>query len=116
MIVIWRGAGALVIIFGIIAALLGNIVGSVVFNQNDYFSMHSWIQSSTLAFAGLLSWFTGRFLNSRPGRPVTNRQTGETILEKPNHHLMFIKMEYWGPIYLVIGIFVLVAGFVRHSL
>lgn len=116
MIIIWKGAGALVIIFGIIAAVLANVAGSVVFNQDNYFSTHSWIQASTLAFAGVLSWFTGRFLNCRPGRPVIDKQTGQTILEKPNHHLMFVKMEYWGLIYLVIGILVLVAGFVRHSL
>ena len=114
MIVIWRGAGGLVIIFGIISAVLGNVVASAFSNQNDYFARHAWLQAGALWFAGVTSWFAGRYFNTRPGKGVVNRQTGETVIEKPNHHLMFIKMEYWGLIYFAIGLVVLIFGVIRN--
>jgi hypothetical protein len=94
--------------------VLANVIASSVHYDNNYFAHHPWLQALTLATAGAFSWVTGRFLNSRPGRPVTNPETGETVIEKPNHHLMFIKMEYWGPIYLAIALLVLVLGVIKR--
>ena len=114
MIIIWKGAGALVIIFGIASALLTNIIGSEIFRQDNYFAGHSWIQALCLWIAGAASLFVGKYLNGKPGKPVVNKQTGETVIQKSNHHLMFIKMEYWGPIYFAIGMAVLIIGLIRR--
>ena len=51
----------------------------------------------------------GRYLNGKPGRILIDKATGEEVIEKPNHHLMFIKMEYWGVIFFAIGFVLLVA-------
>ena len=114
MIIIWRGAGGLVIIFGIASALLTNIFASEIFRQDNYFAGHSWIQALCLWIAGAASWFVGRYLNTRPGKPVIDKQTGQRVIEKPNHHLMFIKMEYWGPIYFAIGMVVMIVGLIKR--
>jgi len=114
MIVIWRGAGAAVLLFGIIAAVVMNVITSSAFNQNNYFATHSWAQAMALWGAGAASWLAGKYLNSRPGREVIAEVSGERVIEKPNHHLMFIKMEYWGPIYLAIGLVVLIAGMIKR--
>jgi hypothetical protein len=114
MIVIWRGAGAAVMLFGIIAAVVMNVITSSAFNQNNYFATHSWAQAGALWGAGAASWLAGKYLNSRPGREVIDEVSGERVIQKPNHHLMFIKMEYWGPIYLVIGLVVLIAGMLKR--
>ena len=53
---------------------------------------------------GASCWFLGRYVNRRPPRVVMNRETGREDLVKPNHHLMFIKLEYWGPIFFAIGV------------
>ena len=114
MIIVWNGAGPLIIIFGIISALLANIFASSFSSEDSYFAHHPWLQALTLATAGLLSWFTGRFLNTRPGQEVIDRQTGQVVIEKPNHHLMFIKMEYWGLIYFAIALVVFTFGVIKH--
>ncbi|HJZ83146.1 MAG TPA: hypothetical protein VKD91_22450 [Pyrinomonadaceae bacterium] len=114
MIIIWRGAGGLVIIFGIISAVLANVFASSFSYEDSYFAHHAWLQALTLGLAGTLSWATGRVLNSRPGGPVTDPQTGQTMIQAPNHHLMFIKMEYWGPIYLAIAVLVLILGAIKR--
>ena len=112
MIVIWRGAGGLVLLIGIVACLLLNIVTSAVYHQNDYFAAHLWPKVAALWITGACSWFPGRYLNGRPPRPVPNRRTGLTDMVKPNHHLMFIKMEYWGPIFFAIGLGLVAANLI----
>ena len=113
MIIIWRGAGGLVLIFGIVSALVTNIVTSLIFKENNYFADHSWAQATSLWIAALACWLLGRYLHSRPPKIKTDK-AGREVVVAPNHHLMFIKMEYWGPIFLVIGIGVLIAGAVKH--
>ena len=114
MLIIWRGAGALVLLFGIISALLMNVVTSLVFNQNNYFANHAWAQAFSLWIAGAASWFTGRYLNRRPGKVLIEKATGQEVTLKPNHSLFFIKVEYWGPILFVIGVCVLFAALLRR--
>jgi hypothetical protein len=56
-----------------------------------------------------------REISEQPARPErVDKQTGQSVIEKPNHHLMFIKMEYWGPIYLAIALAVLIYGLLKH--
>jgi hypothetical protein len=114
MIVIWRGAGPLVLLFGIISAVVLNVVTSSAFHQDNYFASHSWSQAVALWTAGVASWFAGKYLNGQPGKEIIDSQTGQRIIQRPNHHLMFIKVEYWGPIYFVIGAVVLIVGIVKR--
>jgi hypothetical protein len=39
---------------------------------------------------------------------VTDRCTGREVFEKPNHHFMFIKLEYWGAALCAIGLGLLI--------
>jgi len=113
MILIWRGAGAAVLLFGVAAALLTNIVTSSVFHQDNYFSHHSWAQATALGLAGTACWFLGRYLHSKPGRVLIDKATGQEVTIRPVHSLFFIKLEYWGPILLAVGLVVLVIGATR---
>jgi hypothetical protein len=107
MLIIWRGAGAAVLLFGILAALVTNIVTSAVFKENNYFQTHSWAQALALWLAAAGCWFMGRWLHSKPGRTMIDRSTGKEVVIKPDHSLFFIKLEYWGPILMVVGLVVL---------
>jgi hypothetical protein len=112
MIVFWRGAGGLILLTGVVACLLLNIVTAAVYHQTNYFAAHLWPKVAALWMTGAFSWFLGRHLNSMPPRVVYNRKTERNDLVKPNHHLMFIRMEYWGPIFFAIGLGLIVANFV----
>jgi hypothetical protein len=107
MIIFWHGSGGLVIVFGVLAALITNIVTSKIFNETNYFQTHSWAQAVALWLAGVGCWFVGRTLNGRPGRTEIDETTGAEVTLKPNHSLLLIKLEYWGPILFVIGCLVL---------
>jgi hypothetical protein len=109
MIIVWRGAGGAFIFIGIGVCLLLNIVTSAVYHQNDYFSAHLWTKVAALWITGASSWFLGRYLNGKPGHVSIDRETGREVLVKPNHHFMFIKLEYWGAIVFAIGVGLVVA-------
>ena len=113
MIVLWRGLGVLVFIIGIVVCLVTNIITSKMFNENNYFQAHLWPKLMALAITGVCCWFIGRYVNGQPPRLVTDRATGQQIEEQPNHHFMFIKLEYWGVILVVIALVILIINVAR---
>lgn len=104
MIIVWKGAGGLVILIGILACLLMNIITAAMFHQSDYFQAYLWPKLAALWVTGVSCWFLGRYFNGRAARTVIDKRTGQQVLEKPYHHLMFIKLEYWGVIFVAIGL------------
>ncbi len=113
MIVVWRGAGAVVFIIAIIVCLVINIVTSKVFDESNYFQAHLWPKIAALWITGVSSFFLGRYANSRPPRLVIDKTTGQEIAQKPIHDFMFIKLEYWGLIFVVIGIVLLLINLAK---
>ena len=103
----------MVLLFGVVAALLTNIVTSSIFGEYNYFSHHSWAQAAALGIAGAASWFLGRYLHGKPGRVLIDKATGQEVTIRPVHSLFFIKLEYWGPILFTVGLVVLIVGATR---
>jgi hypothetical protein len=108
VIIVWRGMGGIVLIVGILVSLIVNIVTSSVYEEPNYFQSHLWPKLLALLLCGAICWFLGRYLNSRPGIVVVDAQTGQQTVERPYHHLFFLKMEYWGLVYWVVAVVVLV--------
>ena len=102
------------VLIGIVACLVMNIVTSSVFNQTNYFQEYLWPKLAALWLAGVACWFLGRYVNGKPPQTVIDERTGQQVLVKPSHELMFIKMEYWGVMYGVIGLVLLVLNFARN--
>lgn len=112
MLIIWKGAGVVVILIGILVCLALNIVTASLFNQNDYFQTHLWPKVAALWVIGSLCWPVGKYLNGRPRRVLIDKATGVEFVQKPDHTLMFIKVEYWAYIFFAIGVAVLAVGLV----
>ncbi len=102
MFVFWKGYGALVIFIGIFSFLLMNIIAAALFNNNNYVQAYLWPKLVALWVTAGACWFLGRYFNGKPEKAI-DETTGEEIYVKPYHHLMFIKMEYWGVIFLIIS-------------
>jgi hypothetical protein len=58
--------------------------------------------------AGFFSWYFGRKWNHEHGRIMTDKETGKEIELKKDHSLFWIKMQYWGIIFTVIGLVILI--------
>lgn len=62
----------------------------------------------SLFVAAAFSWFMGRKWNEEEGQVVIDKASGKEFLIKPNHSLFWIKMQYWGIIFALMGVVVLV--------
>ena len=107
MIFIWSGAGAVALILPLIVCLVTNIVTSRVFDEPNYFQGHLWPKLAALGITGLSCGVLGLFVNRKPARKEIDEKTGQEIEVKPYHHFMFIKLEYWGVIFVGIGVVIL---------
>ena len=108
MIVLWRGAGAGVLLIRIFACLVMNIVTAKLFDETNYFHENLWPKVVALWFSGVASWFLGRYLNSRPEQVRIDEKTGLEVRYRQSHDLMFVKMEYWGLVFFSLGLILIV--------
>jgi len=97
--IVWSGRGFLSVLVLILSFMF--LVAIVPRDQSEYVF--------TLSFftAGLFSWFMGKKWNEQEGRIFIDKTTGQEINFKPNHSLFWIKMQYWGIIFGVIGLLIL---------
>ena len=72
----------------------------------SFFTAESAVLSMSIAFlmAGIANWHLGKKWNNKPGRIMVDENTGERLEFKPNHTLFWIKMEYWGVVFAMIGV------------
>src|SRR6185369_15181148 len=115
MVIIWRGIGPVVLLIGIIACLVTNIVTSKVFDENNNFQGHTWPKTVALGISGVCCYFLGRYVNGRPPKIVIDQRTGQPVEQKLVHDLMFIKLEYWGLIFVGIGVVLLLVNLASVS-
>ena len=103
--IIWSGWGFLVavIVFG--CSLVMEILIESVTGNESFYQQAIWPLALALALSGAICWFLGKYLNKPEERNLIDKETGEEVkLKNARHRLFFIRMEYWGPILLVIAI------------
>ncbi len=67
-----------------------------------------------LISAGIL-WRMAKQLAARPGRDMIDKATGEEITLREHHTMFFVPLKYWGMLYGVLGVVVLVAGMLQAT-
>lgn len=109
--IVSRGLGCLVIIL-FVAPLI--VIGRMlIYFGVDVYRTESWLPlHSLMIFGAVLIYLVGRLANRNMVRDVIYEKSGPITRWKPRHTLYWIRMEYWGPILLVIY-FALVALRVR---
>ena len=103
--VIWSGLGFLVAVITFLLLLTAEYLTESLLQDESYYQTHGWPKLLAFFIAGAVVWALGRYLNRRQGKVMIEKETGKEVLINPNHSLFFIRMEYWGPILLVLGIF-----------
>lgn len=94
--IIWSGRG----ILSVLVLIISFGIFIILFPQ-----AHSGIPLvASLAVAAAFSWFMGRKWNEQEGRLYIDKATGREVMMKPNHSLFWIKMQYWGIIFAVLGL------------
>jgi ATP/ADP translocase len=102
--IIWSGLGFLVAAIAFLLLLIAEYVTESLFGDEFYYQAHGWPKLLAFFLAGMVIWPLGKYLNSKQGKIMIEKETGKEVLIKPKHSLFFIPMEYWGPILLALGI------------
>jgi hypothetical protein len=102
--IVWSGKGilsalvllvTLVLLFIILPATQGNLAFILA-----------------LFTAAIFSWTMGKKWNGAEGTVVIDKATGREMVIKSNHTLFWIKMEYWGVVFGLMGLVILIQQFV----
>lgn len=107
--IIWRGLGILVPIIAVVITLLASLQVNLITGNPDYSKWHYWPKAVGAVAAAVLIWFVGKYLNSRPGKVVIDKNTGREMILRKTHDLFFVKFEYWSFVlvaFAIIGYFV----------
>jgi hypothetical protein len=113
MIIIWRGWGFIVLLFGFAAAALA----SLIIERGGIRSapMVSLIDVAAGALAALGIWGFTYKIDSQPGRVLIDKKTGrEFTVRRSAGSLFFIKTRYWPYITLAIGALYAIGPFVNR--
>ena len=102
--IIWNGMGFLVAVIGFGCLLATEFITEAAYKDDRYYQMHGWPKLAAFLVAGVIVWFLGRYLNSKGARRLIDPETNQEVWLKRNHSFFFIRMEYWGPIFVVLGV------------
>src|SRR5262245_57578116 len=80
--VVWRGAGILVVVFWVIASLFDEGLGWY-FGERHYADSHTWLFAVRGLLAGAMIYATALYLERAPGQIVVDKETGKETTIKP---------------------------------
>jgi hypothetical protein len=115
MLVIHRGAGMLAPGFGLLFALLSNVLTYKIFG-GSYYEEHRWPKFTVLVLSGLACLVCGILLKRKRARDAyLEEQAIASLSQKhqaantfafhgPRDHLMYIPLQYWSIPYFVAAI------------
>jgi len=104
--IIYRGLGFIALFCYAGAAM---VVGSLLnwgLGIDILATKASWPLHLTFVIGAAVTFVVGFYLNRRPVEEVIYEKSGAVTVLKPRHTLYFIRMEYWGPIILIIYLLV----------
>jgi hypothetical protein len=102
--IIWSGLGFLVALIGGGCLLAADALTRSMFGDEKYFAEHGWPKLAAFVLAGAITWFLGRYLHREAGKRFIDPQTNMEVVLKRRHSLFFIPVEYWGPIFVGLGV------------
>jgi hypothetical protein len=115
MFIVHRGAGMLAPGFGLMFALLMNVLTFRVFG-GSYYEEHQWPKLSVLVLAGFACLGVGILIKRKRERDAYREQQAINALSQkyktanllafsgPRDHLMFIPLQYWSIVYFVAAV------------
>ncbi len=101
--IIWSGKGILSVLVLLLALVL---TISIAPEGQGTISL-----ATALFIAAAFSWYFGKKWNGQ-SKTVVDKETGQEIELKQSHSLFWINIQYWGVLYAIIGILVLLTAFV----
>lgn|SRR5574338_29516 len=106
MFIVHRGAGVLAPLFGIVFAVMANVLTYKIFG-GSYYEEHRWPKLSVLLISGVACLVTGVWMKRVRRRNAhfqeeyiaslsqKHRAANDLAFTGPQDHLMYIPLQYW---------------------
>ena len=104
---LFTGWGPLVVVVFLIITFGAQVLFRELTGDGRYFLHHPFVGLLIFAFAGLVTWFVGKFMNRKPLHVKELDEHGRKLVPKAKHTIWFIPAEYWGPLLFVLLTFIL---------
>ncbi|HKE01061.1 MAG TPA: hypothetical protein VKE69_08635 [Planctomycetota bacterium] len=104
---IYSGLGPLALVTFLLFLAAGALLSEPLTGNANAFFHNRPLLLGTMVAAAIAVWFLGRWMNRTPLQTTEFGVEGRRVVPKAKHTMYFVRMEYWGPILLV-----LFAGFV----
>jgi hypothetical protein len=109
MIFVWTGWGILVVLYALVALVVGTVVRNAAGG-----SLRAGLTIGLCeVLAAVAVWFTGVLLNGQTDPVLVDANTGKQVRLRRRHTLFWIPMQYWAPILAVGGIIAMIAAIAR---
>jgi hypothetical protein len=105
-IVWWRGWGCVVVAVAFVAMCLAILVTYAL----GVYSYTTNVLGLFLILAGVFTWFLGKRMNRDRERRLIDPATGQDVILRSDHSLFSIRVEWWAPVMIVLGVILLVLG------
>ena len=86
-----------------VVSLAANLATNQLTGSETFWDEHKWPLAISLGVSGILCWFLGTYLRSRPARVLVDKESGQEVTLGNTHDLFFIKVIYWAPILMLIA-------------
>lgn len=100
---VWSGKG----ILSVLVLIAGVVVFGIILPKEQF----DYVLIISLFSAAAFSWFMGKKWNGEEGQIFIDKASGQEVAVRPNHSLFWIKMQYWGIIFSVFALIILVQQF-----
>nr|WP_320147009.1 hypothetical protein [uncultured Anaeromusa sp.] len=100
---VWRGYGFVVPVKVLFVCFVSQYFLDAMFFKG-YYRFSKWPVSVALFIAAVPIWLLGKKLNENAEQILFDPRTNQEVKIVNTHSLFWIRMEYWAPILVVIGI------------
>ncbi len=108
---IWKGYGFLAILIPVMILVLVSMIFPDIAGSDSSEESPGIVVAISLALSSFATWKVGKRLNGGDGKIFIDPDTGEDVLLKSEHSFWFINLEYWGILWGILSIFILIASF-----
>jgi hypothetical protein len=101
--IVWQGWGFFIVFVLAIASGITNVAFEIVTGSEEAFKSQLGSAVMMLVAAILNYGFSRRLQSKSQDRVMIDKETGQEIILRSSHSLLFIPVKWWTPIFVVIS-------------
>jgi hypothetical protein len=99
---IYSGFGPLALVVFLLFLAAGSLLSAPLTGDANAFFHDRALLLGTFLVAAIVVWYLGRWMNRTPLETTELTAEGRRIMPRAKHTLYYVRMEYWGPILLLL--------------